>query len=273
MNYLSVFVVVALLMAPSFASAQQITPNPNPAGNTITVATSSGVNSFSFLNAGTIAITDSGVLVNDGSLTNNGTLNSNGVLTNNGSLTTDDMFTNNGVVTNNGSFANFGRFDGEGTFVGQLDDLGVLAPGYSVGGMSVDGILNKIGGSTEIELGGLFDGGGEASLSQFDWIDVVGNVNLSGSLNVSLDGNFLLADNMSFDILRVSGSRNGSYAGLGEGALVGNFEGQDLFITYLGGDGNDVTLFTAFGATVPEPTTILIWSMLAGLGMTRRRRR
>ncbi|MCP4508033.1 MAG: PEP-CTERM sorting domain-containing protein [Fuerstiella sp.] len=63
----------------------------------------------------------------------------------------------------------------------------------------------------------------------------------------------------------------GQYDELGEGALVGNFGGQDLFITYGGmGDGGGVALYTN---AVPEPTTVLIWSMLAGLGMTVRRRR
>ena len=55
---------------------------------------------------------------------------------------------------------------------------------------------------------------------------------------------------------------------LGEGDLVGNFGGVDLFITYAGGDGNDATLFT-----VPEPTMALTWSMLIGLGIMVRRRR
>ena len=70
--------------------------------------------------------------------------------------------------------------------------------------------------------------------------------------------------------LRVGGTLTGQYDDLGEGDLVGNFGGQDLFITYGGGDGNDVALFTN---AVPEPTTVLIWSMLAGVGMTVRRRR
>ena len=49
------------------------------------------------------------------------------------------------------------------------------------------------------------------------------------------------------------------------------FSGQDLFITYGGmGDGGGVALYTN---AVPEPTTVLVWSMLAGLGMTVRRRR
>ena len=63
---------------------------------------------------------------------------------------------------------------------------------------------------------------------------------------------------------------SGQYDGLVEGALAGNDAGQDLFITYRVGGGNDVVLFTN---AVPEPTTVLIWSMLAGLGTTVRRRR
>jgi hypothetical protein len=45
----------------------------------------------------------------------------------------------------------------------------------------------------------------------------------------------------------------GQYDGLAEGALVGNFGGEDLFITYTAGSGNDVALYT-----IPEPTTLLL---------------
>ena len=68
---------------------------------------------------------------------------------------------------------------------------------------------------------------------------------------------FELAEGMSFNILRIGGTLTGQYDGLGEGDLVGNFGDEDLFITYDGSDGNDVTLFT-----VPEPTMALTWSML-----------
>jgi len=60
----------------------------------------------------------------------------------------------------------------------------------------------------------------------------------------------------------------GQYDDLGEGDLVGNFGGEDLFITYNGSNGNDVTLFT-----VPEPTMALTWSMLIGLAIIMRRQR
>jgi len=105
----------------------------------------------------------------------------------------------------------------------------------------------------EIELGGLLDGGGDKSLTEYDWLDVTGNVELAGTLDVSLIDGFDLHRGNVFNFLRVGGILSGQYDGLGEGDLVGNFGGQDLFITYGGGDGNDVALYT-----VPEPTTLLL---------------
>ena len=374
MKYLALVAAVCLLMVPSVALAQQISPHPNPYGNTITVDTAGYYNShFQFENFGTIEIESGGSLGNregtiynshyggirvgvGGTLNNSGrivnymtgTLFNSGVVNNNNSITIqadddwrDNIVTNVGVVNNNGiidiyqngvlenqgggvlinnqflwnrqegfvyntnnatlinnyefsnqgsfrngttstfenngefdntngTFTNYGTFTGDGTFVGTFDSGGVLAPGNSAGVMTFTADLRKTAGSTEIELGGLFDGGGDKSLTEYDWIDVSGDVVLGGTLDVMLIDTFSLSSDMSFDFLRVAGTLSGQYDGLGEGDLVGNFGGQDLFITYAGGDGNDVALFTN---AVPEPTTMLIWSMLAGLGMTVRRRR
>ena len=221
-------------------------------------------------NSGTIEIAGGGTLHNDGTLSNY----TGGTLTNSGHVLNAGIFGNDGQIDNtNGTFVNNGRFSGDGTFVGTFDDAGVLAPGNSAGVMTFTGDVSKTAGSTEIELGGVFDGGTDKSLTEYDWLDVTGDVALGGKLDVSLIEGFKLHPNNLFDILRVGGTLSGQYDGLGEGALVGNFGGQDLFITYGGGDGNDVTLFTAYSNAVPEPTTMLIWSMLAGLGMTTRRRR
>ena len=151
--------------------------------------------------------------------------------------------------------------------LGVASGAGTISPGNSAGGMTIDGHLLHDGGGHEIELGGLFHGDDDKSLTEYNWMDVTGNVELSGILHVHLIDDFELAEEMSFNILRVGGTLTGQYDGLDEGSLVGNFGGQDLFITYAGGDGNDVTLFT-----VPEPTPVLIWSMLAGLGFAFRRR-
>ena len=65
------------------------------------------------------------------------------------------------------------------------------------------------------------------------------------ALGVSLTGGFSLAPSQSFTVVEVAGTTSGGFAGLAQGALVGSFGGTDLFITYTGGNGNDVALFTA----------------------------
>ena len=55
---------------------------------------------------------------------------------------------------------------------------------------------------------------------------------------------FILAPNMIFEVLNISGARTGEFLGLAEGALIGSF-GLDRFITYTAGDGNDVALYSS----------------------------
>lgn len=81
--------------------------------------------------------------------------------------------------------------------------------------------------------------------SQFDALSIGGNVTLAGALNVSVDPGFSLTGGESFQIVDITGTQSGMFAGLADGGLVGNFGGVDLFIDYDGGDGNDVVLFTA----------------------------
>ena len=138
----------------------------------------------------------------------------------------------------------------------------------SAGVLTTEGNYYKRGGSHEIELGGLFDGGGDKSLTEFDWLDVTGDVELAGALEVYLIDSFELLAEMSFDILNVGGTLTGEYDGLDEGHKVGSFSGTNLYITYAGGNGNDVTLFSR---AVPEPAAVLL--ALFGLALLPRRRR
>ena len=213
-------------------------------------------------NAGTLNNSDHGELTNYGELTNTGTLTNAGTLTNDGILN-----------TSSGTFINNGTINGGGTILGHINDSGTLSPGTLSPGTSadivtIDGNWIKTGGSKEVDLGGLFSGGSDKSRTEFDWVDVTGNVELAGLLDVQLIDGFNLFRGMSFDILRVGGTLTGQYDGLGEGALVGNFGGEDLFITYTAGDGNDVSLYTN---PVPEPTTLLL--ALFGLALLPHRRR
>ena len=99
-------------------------------------------------------------------------------------------------------------------------------------------------------------------------MDVTDNVELAGTLEVYLIDSFELLAGMSFDILKVGGTLTGQYDGLDEGHKVGSFSGTNLYISYAGGNGNDVTLFSR---AVPEPAAILL--ALFGLPLLPRRRR
>ncbi|MBJ44193.1 MAG: hypothetical protein CMJ80_13130 [Planctomycetaceae bacterium] len=74
-----------MLVVSSAAYSQQISPNPNPVGNTITVVTGSN-DADPFTNDGQIYIANDGTLWNAGTLNNRDTLNNCGSLTNDGML-------------------------------------------------------------------------------------------------------------------------------------------------------------------------------------------
>lgn len=157
-----------------------------------------------------------------------------------------------------------GEFGGAGGFVGggDLFALGDLRPGNSPASVLMDGNL-FLGQSTlsEFEFAG-------SEVGEFDQLLVTGDLGLAGELNVSLLDDFAFGANEEYLIASVGDQLSGQFAGLGEGALVGAFGGRNLFISYRGGDGNDVSLFTA----VPEPGTT--WAVAAlGLFILGRRRR
>ena len=68
MRYLRSLCAVCLLVVSPAAYPQQISPNPNPVGNKITVDTGSANDADAFTNDGEIAITNVGTLTNGGTL-------------------------------------------------------------------------------------------------------------------------------------------------------------------------------------------------------------
>ena len=73
-----------------------------------------------------------------------------------------------------------------------------------------------------------------------------GNLHRNGTLTIESSGAFAgLGFNESFLITNSLGTSSGQFDGLSEGALVGNFDGVDIFISYLGGNGDDTILTTA----------------------------
>ena len=177
---------------------------------------------------------------------------------------------NRNVAIGEDGYAVFrGSYNGGAEGPGAVQMLGDLRPGNSAGAVRFEGDLQMGQSSTtSLELGGVFDGGGDRSLTEFDWIDAMGNVELAGALDVLLIDSFELAARMSFEILKVGGTLTGQYDGLDEGRMVGSFSGTNLYITYAGGEGSSVTLFSR---AVPEPAALLL--ALFGLALVPRRRR
>ncbi len=135
----------------------------------------------------------------------------------------------------------FGQLSGAGDFTGPGSVVvrGGLRPGNSSSVVNFAGdLVVGLGASTEIELGGL-------EIGEFDQLNIAGNLTLDGTLNVVLVNGFALADHQQFLIANVGGTSSGQFSNFGEGDVVGSFGGVNLYITYVGGDGNDIVLLTS----------------------------
>ncbi|WP_413351143.1 calcium-binding protein [Prochlorococcus sp. MIT 0707] len=179
-----------------------------------------------------------------------------GVLTNNKGA---NIVNNGNILTIGGTFTNNGTLSGTGLIIGDVITPGTLSPGNSAGGHLINGNLYQKQGSTkEIELGGTYHGDGDRTATEHDWIEITGDLELAGDLDVSLIDGFKLSAGDSFVIAKVDGDLAGEYDGLNEGDSVGRFKSEkggklDLFLTYEGGDGNDIELYTkSFFSVLPD---------------------
>ncbi|MBN8279413.1 MAG: hypothetical protein J0M16_02265 [Gammaproteobacteria bacterium] len=105
------FVAFVAFAACAPATAQQIAPNPNPSGSTISLGVPGGFNAINtFDNEGTVHVTSTGVLTNRDTCSFGCTLDTNqsGQLLNDGTLVNDgNLFVqDNGSLTNNGTWVN-----------------------------------------------------------------------------------------------------------------------------------------------------------------------
>ena len=131
-----------------------------------------------------------------------------------------------------------------GTYLGHIDATGkavVLVPGNSPGQVIINGNLTLDSDDTlEMEINGTNAGSG------FDQLIVDGTLNLNGAGLTLLDGfdpaggeEFVLIENVGAD------SVSGTFNGLPEGFVFDDFlgvAGLNAYLTYTGGDGNDVVI-------------------------------
>ena len=127
-------------------------------------------------------------------------------------------------------------------------------------------------GSLTLEAASIFDIGIDG-LSVFDYLDVTGTVAIQQAL-LQVAMGYMPTIGDEFIIINNDGTADpvaGIFAGLPEGGYVIRGIGggpNDLQISYVGGDGNDVAL-----TTVPEPTTLSLLGLGALAAFLRRRRR
>ncbi len=141
--------------------------------------------------------------------------------------------------------ANGGRLKGEGTTTGTvvIQQDGILSPGASPGCMAFGTV--SISGIYEQQIGGA-----STVCTDYDQIVVSGTVNIpNGTLAPELINGFTPTAGQVFKIIDNQGVSPvfGAFKGLAEGATF-SAGGYDFKISYVGGDGNDVTL-TAVGPT------------------------
>ncbi len=155
----------------------------------------------------------------------------------------------------------FGDFSGAGgtSGTGLLEVLGKTSIGNSPASVSFGGDF-AVGRETLFELGGL-------GIGEFDQLNIAGDLMLGGDLIVEMWDGWEISALDQYSIANVDGELFGKFNLLDEGDLVGTFSGHDLFISYSGGDGNDVVLFNA----VPEPGGMAV--LLLGLAIASKRRR
>jgi len=117
------------------------------------------------------------------------------------------------------------RLYGSGEFAGTVVNHGLLGPGHSPGIQNFDSFTQDASGTLEIEIGGLTAGPGDSVVDNgYDQINVAGQAQLDGTLEISLINGFEPSAGDTFDFLTFD-SVEGKFAegeglyGFGDGTL------------------------------------------------------
>ena len=163
-----------------------------------------------------------------------------------GDLNVNSSFTVPQVtVGNGGTLSGAGTVDGPvtaqpGSTVRPGDYAGgffgtTFSPGNEIRGFFVDDFDLQAGATLDLDIGGT------VQESDYDILGVTGTVTLGGDLNLTATSQ--ITSGNVYTIIQNDGADAviGTFAGLAQGATVSTAAG-DFTVSYIGGDGNDVTL-------------------------------
>lgn len=187
---------------------------------------------------GTISISGGGLygIKTSKDLTNNGIISISG--------TSSEIFLGSGDLMNNGTFKGNGTVDGNDFFSGTSSRI---APGTSTG------ILSFVNSATQDLSDLYFDieiNGATTPGTDYDQVTISNNVDISNAVLNLIEGAYVPVSGDVFTIIDVAvgGNLTGTFNGiLEDGTIV--FNGVTLYISYSGGDGNDVT--ASFDSPLP----------------------
>jgi len=170
-----------------------------------------------------------------------------GTLLVNGSLAAASAVTVSGTDPNNSTF-----LGGSGVIGGpvQVQNGAVIGPGSttSTATLGVGGLSFQTGGAFGVKIGG-------GAAGQFDALAVTGAVNLTNGGVFAVPTGAVPAVGSVLTVIANDGADAvvGTFAGLPEGATFQDAGGNPYTISYVGGDGNDVTLTATTDSPPPPP--------------------
>ena len=134
-----------------------------------------------------------------------------------------------------------GVLSGTGAVAGVTQTAGTVSPGSPGGALTINGNYSQTGGTLAVGLTG-------AAVNSQGELKVTGGVTLAGALSLTVG--YVAGPGDTFVIVDNGGTNavSGQFTGLPEGATL-TADNQMFRVSYVGGDGNDVTLTRLGSAT------------------------
>lgn len=171
------------------------------------------------------------------------------------------------ALTDGATLDNFGLISGSGVLdlnMELVSNSGTISPGQSPGILEINGSVDSLSAAELIiEIGGTTPG------AEYDQLVLTGSFDAAGSLIIDLIDGFLPSPTDVFTIISAEGGISGNFAEIIDGSIT-TLNGEGVFAAQFD-QLNGQLILGDFVATIPEPSTLLVYCIGLGWGITRRR--